>query len=64
MAGTKPGIEVEGGPQLRRAFKKLGDRAEDLKELHGDIGSMVADTARHEVPDTVCARILVRRPAV
>ena len=50
MAGTKPGIEVEGGPQLRRAFKKLGDRAEDLKELHGDIGSMVADTARHEVP--------------
>ena len=50
MAGTKPGIEVEGGPQLRRAFKKLGDRADDLKGLHGDIGEMVADTAESLVP--------------
>lgn len=50
MAGTKPGIEVEGGPQLRRAFKRLGDRAGDLKGLHGSIGEMVADTARTLVP--------------
>lgn len=50
MAGTKPGIEVEGGPQLRRAFKKLGDRADDLKELHGDIGAMVEQTAESLVP--------------
>lgn len=50
MAGTKPGIEVEGGPQLRRAFRKLGDRAEDLTALHGDIGEMVADTAETLVP--------------
>lgn len=50
MAGTRPGIEVEGGPQLQRAFKKLGDRADDLKGLHGDIGEMVADTAESLVP--------------
>lgn len=50
MAGTRPGIEVEGGPQLRRAFKKLGDRAEDLTALHGDIGEMVEETAEQLVP--------------
>ena len=50
MAGTKPGIEVEGGPQLRKAFKRLGDRAGDLKGLHGDIGEIVADTAESLAP--------------
>ena len=50
MAGTKPGIEVEGGPQLRRAFKKLGDRASDLTQLHGDIGEIVEETAAELVP--------------
>jgi hypothetical protein len=50
MAGTKPGIEVEGGPQLRRAFKKLGDRADDLSALHGDIGELVADRAEDLAP--------------
>lgn len=50
MAGTRPGIEVEGGPQLRRAFKKLGDRAGDLKGLHRDIGELVADTAEGYAP--------------
>jgi hypothetical protein len=50
VAGTKPGIEVEGGPQLRKAFRRLGERAGDLKALHGSIGQMVADTARTIVP--------------
>ena len=50
MAGTKPGIEVEGGPQLRRAFRKLGDRAADLTQLHGDIGELVEETAAELVP--------------
>lgn len=50
MAGKKPGIEVEGGPQLRRALKKLGDRAEDLSAIHAGIGELVADTARGLVP--------------
>lgn len=50
MAGTKPGVEVEGGPQLRRAFRKLGDRAGDLKELHGDIAGIVEDAAESLVP--------------
>ena len=50
MAGTKPGIEVVGGSQLRKAFRRLGDRADDLKALHGRIGEMVAETARSIVP--------------
>lgn len=50
MAGTKPGVEVEGGPQLRRAFKRLGDRAEDLKPLHKGIGELVEDRAEDLAP--------------
>lgn len=50
MAGTKPGIEVEGGLQLRRAFKRLGDGADNLKALHGDLGRMVEETAEGLVP--------------
>ena len=50
MAGTKPGIEVEGGPQLRRAFRKLGDRAGDLKALHADVAQPVLDSAEQGVP--------------
>lgn len=48
--GTRPGVEVEGGPQLRRAFRKLGDRADDLKAVHKDIGEVVADKAADFVP--------------
>lgn len=50
MAGTRPGVEVEGGPQLRRAFKKLGDRADDLKPLHRDIGELVEERAEDLAP--------------
>jgi hypothetical protein len=48
--GGRAGVEVEGGPQLRRAFRKLGDRADDLKPLHGDIADVVGDAADDRVP--------------
>lgn len=49
MAANR-GVEVEGGPQLRRAFRKLGDRADDLKPLHSDIADVVGDRADDLVP--------------
>lgn len=48
--GGRAAVEVEGGPQLRRAFRKLDDRASDLSELHHDIGELVADKAGDLVP--------------
>lgn len=43
-------IEVEGGPELRRAFRKLGDRANDLKDVHRDAAELVADRAEQLAP--------------
>jgi hypothetical protein len=48
--GTPAAIEVEGAPQLRKAFKKLGGRSKDLSAIHGDIASDVADKAQQLVP--------------
>jgi hypothetical protein len=48
--GTPARIEVEGAPQLRRAFKKMGGRASDLSAIHDDIAGIVADRAEHTVP--------------
>ena len=48
--GGRAGVEVEGGPQIRRAFKKLGDRAEDLTPIHSEIGEIVEDRAVDLVP--------------
>lgn len=45
-----PRVEVEGGAQLRRAFKRLGDRASDLKDLHRQAAEPVAEEARAIVP--------------
>lgn len=43
-------VEVEGGPQLRRAFKRLEASADDLKDLHRVAAEPVADEARTIVP--------------
>jgi len=48
--GGSSAIEVEGGPQLRRALKKVDARADDLKAVHADIGELVADRAEDLVP--------------
>jgi hypothetical protein len=48
--GTPAAIEVEGAPQLRKAFKKLGGRTKDLSVIHGDIASVVEDRAVELVP--------------
>lgn len=48
--GGKSAIEVEGGPQLRRAFKKLGDRMDDLKDVHESAAQIVASAARPLTP--------------
>ena len=48
--GTPAAIEVEGAPQLRKAFKKLGGRSRDLSAIHGDIAEDVADKAESLAP--------------
>ena len=48
--GGLASIQVEGAPQLRRALKKAGDRAEDLKAAHRSGAERVADRARSLVP--------------
>jgi len=50
MAGTRAGVEVEGGPQLRRAFRRLGDRCGDLRAIHDDVGELVAEHAEDLAP--------------
>lgn len=47
---TRAGVEVEGGPQLRRAFKKMGARASDLRRVNADVGQVVLDRADTLVP--------------
>ncbi len=48
--GGKAAVQVEGGPQLRKAFKKMGDRLDDLKDVHAAAGEIVASEARSIVP--------------
>jgi len=48
--GGKAAVTVEGGPQLRKAFKRMDARLEDLKDVHAAAGEMVAGTARSLVP--------------
>jgi hypothetical protein len=44
------GVEVEGGPELQRAFHKLGARTEKLADMYGDMLEGVADAARVRAP--------------
>jgi hypothetical protein len=48
--GGRAGIEVEGGPQLRRAFAKLEDRADDLRDAHRSAAETVEDEAESIAP--------------
>ena len=48
--GGRSAIQVEGGPQLRRAFKKFDGRLDDLKELHESAADIVASAARPLTP--------------
>lgn len=48
--GGRAGVEVEGGPELRRAFRKLGDRADDLKDAARNAATIVERRAESLVP--------------
>lgn len=48
--GGRAAVEVEGGPELRRAFRKYGDRADDLKDVHADAAGIVEAEAETLVP--------------
>lgn len=48
--GGRAGVEVEGGAQLRRAFKKLEGRAGDLRPAHRAAAELVQDRADFLVP--------------
>lgn len=50
--GGRAGIEIVGARELRSGLRKLGDRADDLKDVHQDAGELVAGTAR-ELVDVV-----------
>ena len=48
--GGAAAIQVEGGPQLRRAFKKAGQRADDLSAANGRAAEIVERAAEGLVP--------------
>ena len=47
--GGRAGIEVEGGPELRRAFRKMGERT-DMRPAHREAARIVEDRAESIVP--------------
>ena len=47
---AQPAIRIEGGRELRRAFREAGDDMSDLKELHKRLADDVADSAKTKVP--------------
>ena len=46
----KPAIRIEGGRELRRAFREIDDDMSDLKDLHKQLADEVAGTAKTKVP--------------
>ena len=48
--GGAAAVQVEGGPQLRRAFKKAGQRADDLSAANGRAAEIVERAAEDIVP--------------
>ena len=48
--GGRAGIEVEGGPQLRRAFGRMEDRADDLRDAHRSAAETVEKEAESIAP--------------
>lgn len=55
--GGRAGVEVEGGPELRRAFRRMGGRAEDLSRAHRKGAEIVARRARDLAPRVTGALI-------
>jgi hypothetical protein len=47
---AQPAIRIEGGRELRRAFREAGDDMSDLKDLHKRLADDVADSAKRKVP--------------
>lgn len=47
---TVPAIRIEGGRELRRAFREVNDDMSDLKDLHKRLADDVAGTAKTKVP--------------
>ncbi len=46
----KPAIRIEGGRELRRAFREIDDDMSDLKDLHKRLADDIAGTAKTKVP--------------
>jgi hypothetical protein len=49
-AGGRPAVEIEGAKEVRRALKQMGDDLADLKDLHAEVGELVASEARSIAP--------------
>ena len=49
-AGSRPAVEVHGAKELRRALKRMDDRAQDMKDVHAKAGLLIADRAHKYVP--------------
>lgn len=47
---AQPAIRIEGGRELRRAFREAGDDMSDLKDLHKRLADDVADSAKTKTP--------------
>ena len=69
--GGRARVEVEGGPELRRAFGKLDKRADDLKDVHRSAVEVVESEAESLVPvnsgalrDSIKSRVTKRGGAV
>jgi hypothetical protein len=50
MAGTKPGIEVTGAKELRKALKHMGADLADLTATNRAAAEQVAERARDHAP--------------
>ena len=47
---TQPAAQIQGGREMRRKLKQVGDDMTDLKELHKRLADDVAGTAKTKVP--------------
>lgn len=50
MAGGRTAVEVEGGPEFRRAMRRLGADVGELKAVHRELAEDVASSAESLVP--------------
>jgi hypothetical protein len=50
MAGTAPGVEVEGAEEFRKAMRKMGRDLGNLKAIHQKAGDTVLHQAQQIVP--------------